>query len=195
MHHKGAEGHGNVFWHPAAGVTKPLFFARVSFLLSIIAADGRQLEDLVCPPPPPYWSLPGPESSACKASIITLISRGPYMTCWHIQSHFNMVLFKDACVLHIVSSRQAVEVFVFLLIPNFHIRKYRVGSGVSCRLLQDPDVVMLWHIPELIKLLSNLKGGLQWIKGITAVLDWCSCLCPCYLCFIFHTKYRKSLED
>lgn len=40
-----------------------------------------------------------------------------------------MVLFKDACVLHIVSSRQTVIVFVFLLIPNFHIRKSEWGGG------------------------------------------------------------------
>lgn len=42
------------------------------------------------------------------------------MTCRHIQSHFNVVLVKNFCVLHSLSSGQPIEVVAFLLFANFH---------------------------------------------------------------------------
>lgn len=71
----------------------------LSFTLSVIAADGRQLEDLACSPLVGLkvgvcWrnimlaatsscrrSLPSLESPPRKAFIITLILRGPFTTC------------------------------------------------------------------------------------------------------------------
>lgn len=39
-------------------------------------------------------SLPSPESPPRKAFIITLILRGPFTTCWHIQSWASMALVR-----------------------------------------------------------------------------------------------------